>query len=83
MTSDVIFILLLNIVAAGSYIIADTKIFGNCIIHFKRFCDNPITVEIPSIFVKAQTRTNIHPTDSISSANETHSIKNEGKISLE
>jgi hypothetical protein len=45
MDSDVIVILLLKTVAARSCLIEDTKVFGNCLIHIKRFRENPITVD--------------------------------------
>jgi hypothetical protein len=71
---------LLKVITAKSYIIADTSIFGNCVLHIKRFRDSSTTVDITSIFVQARAQTNNPPMVSIFSANETLCIKPEGRI---
>jgi hypothetical protein len=69
----------LNIIAGKVYVIADTSISGNCVLHIERFCDNSITVDITSIFIQAYTGTINHRMISIFSVNETRTIKPVGK----
>jgi hypothetical protein len=73
--------LLLNIVAFGSYMVANTSMFGNCFLHMKRFCDSPITVDVTSIFVLPTRIQAINqPMVSIFNENKTGSITQEGRI---
>jgi hypothetical protein len=72
-------IFLLQFVAVNSYIIADTSMFGNCFLHIKRFRDSSTTADITSIFIRARIGTRSHSIVSIFSANETRSIKPEGR----
>jgi hypothetical protein len=76
----IIFIFLSFQLVVKSYVIADMSIFGNCVLHIKRFRDSSITVDITSIVVESQTRTNNQPMVSIFSANMTRFIKPEGRI---
>jgi hypothetical protein len=73
--------LLLNIVAVGSSMVADTSIFGNCVLHRKRFRDSPITVDVTSIVVvPTRIQANNQPIVSIFNENKTGSITQEGRI---
>jgi hypothetical protein len=53
--------------------------FGNCFLHIKRFRDSSTTAHITSIFIRARIWTNSQSIVSIFSANETRSIKPEGR----
>jgi hypothetical protein len=80
MYSAMILIFLLKIIAGKAYTIADTSMFGNCVLHIKRFRDSSTAVDTASIFIQGHTGIINHRMVSIFSANETRTIKPVGKI---